>query len=397
MFSLLKIVVSNYKGLENNFTLDFVTKERVTSDNRDTEETIQLDKGLNVQKILALTGGNASGKSTTLFLIFQVCFLLNNGTWNGTFLDFKDTKKPIKLHVEFFLNDFIYLYDIEITLNTVRYIGSDTMTPMFVIKNESLYKTKYNPKYGRKYLEKGSFEVINIEENDKKTINNFGISIIKNITQNSVIANYFGPNVSYAGDISKLNNLYNLIKKCDKNILTLVLKILDKSIEKLEPMGNQLVKFKRVGNKDVIISFNEVLNIVSSGTIKGLEIFIKLISTIKSGGMIIIDEIENSFTKLLLANILMLITDNDINVKNAQLVFSTHYIEILNLIDRRDLIVYVERKETGITATNYYKYKFRSELSKSARFENEFFSKMVNYNDLISIKRLLKNEVSNND
>ena len=93
----------------------------------------------------------------------------------------------------------------------------------------------------------------------------------------------------------------------------------------------------------------------------------------------------------------MLIADNDINTKNAQLVFSTHYIEMLNLIDRRDLIIYVERKETGITATNYYKYKFRSELSKSACFENEFFSKMVNYNDLINIKRLIKSEVSNND
>lgn len=397
MFSLLKIIACNYKGLENNFTLDFVTQERVTSDNRDTEETIQLDKGLYVQKVLGVTGGNASGKSTTLSLIFQVCFLLNNGTWNGNYLDFNDKNKPIKLHVEFFLNSYIYLYDIEIALNSVKNNGSDTMTPIFIVNSENLSRTKYNPKYGKKYLQKGNFEVLNFEENDKKTINNFGISIIKNITQNSVIANYFGANASYVGDPIRLNNLYNLLAICNKKILNPILKILDKSIEKFEPIGNQLVKFKRLGSKEKIIPFIEALNLVSSGTIKGLEIYIKLISTIQTGGMIIVDEIENSFTKLLLANILRLITDNDVNVKNAQLVFSTHYIEMLNLIDRRDLIVYVERKETGITATNYYKYKFRSELSKSACFENEFFSKMVNYDDLMSIKRLLKNEVSNND
>lgn len=397
MFSLLKIISSNYKGLEQNFTLDFVTQERVTSDSRDSEETIQLEKGLYVQKILAVTGGNASGKSTTLSLIFQICYLLNNGTWIGTPSDFKDKNSPIKFHIEFYLNSFIYLYDIEIVLNTNKYIGLDTVAPIFLVKKESLLKTKYSPNYGRKYVEKGNFEEVNIEENDKKTINDFGISIVKNITNNFVIANYFGPNISYVENVSRVTNLFNLLKECDKELLSHILKILDNSIEKFELIGNQLVKFKRVGSKASIISFIEALNLVSSGTIKGLEIYIKLIKTIQSGGMIIIDEIENSFTKILLANILMLIADNDINTKNAQLVFSTHYIEMLNLIDRRDLIIYVERKDAGITATNYYKYKFRSELSKSACFENEFFSKMVNYNDLINIKRLIKSEVSNND
>ena len=396
MFSLLKIIATNYKGLENNFTLDFVTQERVTSDSRDNEETIQLGKGLNVQKILAVTGGNASGKSSTLSLIFQVCFLLNNGTWSGNPSNFKDKNKPITLHIEFFLNDYIYLYDIEIIINTIRYLGTDTMSPMYKINKETLYRTKYSPNYGRKYIEKGNFEIVSIEENDRKTINNFGISIIKNISQNSIIANYFGPNVSYVENFPRLNNLYNLIKKCDKELLSQILKILDSSIDRFEPIGNQLVRFKRVGSKESIIPFTEALDLVSSGTIKGLEVYIKLINTIKTGGMIIIDEIENSFTKLLLANILMIITDNNINVKNAQLVFSTHYIEMLDLIDRRDLIIYVERSENGIIATNYYKYKFRSELSKSACFENEFFSKMVKYDDLINIKRLIKGEVSNN-
>lgn len=397
MFSLLKIVATNYKGLEPNFTLDFVTQERVTSDSRDTEETIQLGKGLNVQKILAVTGGNASGKSSTLSLIFQVCYLLNNGTWFDTGSDFKDKNQPIELHIEFFLDDYIYLYDIEIEHNRKVYMGLDTATPIHLVKNESLRKTKYNQNYGRQYLKNGNFEEVKIEENDKKTINNFGISIIKNITKNSVIANYFGPNISFVGSDTRLTNLYTLLKDCDKKLLSPILKILDNSIEKFEPIGNHLIRFKRLGSKAYVMPFVEALNLISSGTVKGLEIYIKLIKIIQTGGIIIIDEIENSFTKVLLTNILRLITDNDINTKNAQLVFSTHYIEMLDLIDRRDLIIYVERKETGITATNYYKYKFRSELSKSACFENEFFSKMVNYNDLMRIKRLLYSEVLNND
>ena len=65
----------------------------------------------------------------------------------------------------------------------------------------------------KKYLEKGNFEEVNIEENDKKTINDFGISIVKNITNNSVIANYFGPNISYVENVSRVTNLFNLLKE----------------------------------------------------------------------------------------------------------------------------------------------------------------------------------------
>lgn len=108
----------------------------------------------------------------------------------------------------------------------------------------------------------------------------------------------------------------------------------------------------------------------------------------------VIDEIENSFHKNLVENIIGLFNDRTINTKNATLIFTTHYVEILDIFSRKDNI-FVMKKDIYIDNGNLaVNYKLRSELSKSNQFNNNTFGTLLNYNPLMDMKRSLRNEIS---
>ena len=56
------------------------------------------------------------------------------------------------------------------------------------------------------------------------------------------------------------------------------------------------------------------------------------INAIKNGKVFIVDEIENCFQKNLVYNLLFLFNDEKINKYGAQIIFSTHYVEILDYL-----------------------------------------------------------------
>ena len=109
----------------------------------------------------------------------------------------------------------------------------------------------------------------------------------------------------------------------------------------------------------------------------------------KTGTDLIIDEIENHFHKTLVENLVNLYKDKSVNKKNATLIFTTHYCELLDLFGRSDNI-YISKYDHGIRLENMYeKYKFRNELSKSNKFYNNEFNTNVSYEALMNFKKEL--------
>ena len=82
MFSLLKLKVSGYKMLSNDFIIDFLPKARVNYNDDDSSEIVKIDNNLYTYNVIAFTGSNSSGKSTTLVLIKNVLTLMKTGRWN---------------------------------------------------------------------------------------------------------------------------------------------------------------------------------------------------------------------------------------------------------------------------------------------------------------------------
>ena len=104
---------------------------------------------------------------------------------------------------------------------------------------------------------------------------------------------------------------------------------------------------------------------------------------------LIVDEIENHFHKTLVENLVMLYKDKNVNKKNATLIFSTHYCELLDLFNRSDNI-WITHSRNKIEIENMYEgYGLRSELLKSKKFYQNAFDTAVNYEALMDLKKEL--------
>ena len=103
-----------------------------------------------------------------------------------------------------------------------------------------------------------------------------------------------------------------------------------------------------------------------------------------------VDEVENHFHKTLVENMISLYKDKSVNKKNASLIFTTHYCEVLDQMGRQDNI-WICKSGKHISLSNMYEdYQIRTELLKSKQYYNNAFQTAVNYEELMSLKRKLK-------
>ena len=149
MVHLLKIVVSGYKMLSENFTIDFTTKAKV-SDDLESEIYI-VDQNLYAFNIMAYTGSNASGKTTVVSLINNCLKLLQTGRWVYNKRDFSTDK--IDLYIEFYKDGIIYLYNSEVYPSSEENLN-DNYNNFCRIINEKIKMAVYKSYVGKNYLKK---------------------------------------------------------------------------------------------------------------------------------------------------------------------------------------------------------------------------------------------------
>lgn len=387
MFSLLRLKVSGFRMLSDDFFLDFLTKARVNSNDDDNSEVIKIANNLYTYNLMAFTGSNSSGKSTTLELIKNVLILMKTGRWSYRKNDFNSSN--IKMHIEFFLDDCIYVYDANI-LPIDNLTDGRIISPYCRIINERIKYAKYDGKAGKNYL------------NDLKFLEDYSATGIDD-TSKLIFLCKEKSNGYYLSEFSKngvlVNNIFfDSLNFLGSELTKEIIRLLDDSIEYINFDGKDNVYFKRFNSEEVSITKIEMLGLLSNGTIKGIDLYIRVALLLKTGGIMVIDEIENCFHKNLVSNLLFLITDKTLNKNNAQIIFSTHYVEILDIFDRRDNIFILHKIDSKITLENLYEnYEFRTEILKSKKFNNNTFNTLLNYDQLMKVKRLLKNEICGND
>lgn len=387
MFSLLKLKVSGYRMLSDEFEIDFMPKARVNCDDDDNTEIIKIDNNLYTYSLISFTGSNSSGKSTTLDLIKCVLALMKTGRWVFKKRDFNSHE--IKIHIEFYLDGIIYIYDACI-LPISEFSEGQIISPYCKIINEEIKYAQYDGKSGKRYKEVLDFSVdyhaTGIEDTSKL------IFLCKDKSNG-----YYIPEFSKNGVL--VNNLFfESLNFLNKDLTREIIRLLDDSIEYIYFEGKDTVRFKRFGSEELRLTKEEMLYLLSNGTIKGIDLYIRVVLLLKTGGTMVVDEIENCFHKNLVNNLLFLITDKTLNTKKAQIIFSTHYVEILDIFDRRDNIFILHKTNNKITLENFYDdYDVRTEILKSKKFNNNTFNTLLNYDQLMKVKRLIKHEILNND
>lgn len=380
---ILKISVSGYKLLEDNFTVDFLTKARVNAVDKE-DEVIALEENLYIPTTTVFSGKNSSGKSTALNLITFVQGLLYTGRIRYNELDFRNDKLDLDIH--FIYKATIYRYMGEVHRSMSNLLNEETYCKF---AKEKLYSKKYFKSYGKNIYD------LEYDELEEYTSNIPDTSILYKLTANKpVIVNSDSwlkrENPKLIFDLMNIANISDGLK-------LKIINLFDENIKMFEyDEENKLYELKIDGIGTKYCGASEVNDILSDGTKKGLILFSLTVAIMGLGGTLIIDEIENSFHKNLVENIIMIFNDKRINKNRSNLIFSTHYVEIMDIFRRRDNI-FIMNKEKYITNCNLYDdYKERIDLSKSNQFNNNTFNTLLNYDRLMSIKKDLMNEIPRN-
>lgn len=373
---LLRVRASHFKNCEDNFTIDFMAKSKKTAEDKEYELQ-EIAEDLFVFNTAAFVGKNASGKTTALELLDCCYSILGEFRLENKHYDYEN----ISLEMVFFHEEYIYRYE------TVLRADS-TLGNRAVFTNQNLYCKKYYKTRVKKIYDEAGFDkMTNLGELPEDTSILFFV-----LKKRETYAVYFDSN---GEGIDTYQMLFKAMKtyRIPVEYLINIIRIFDENIKELSMVDEH--NFKLVyRDSSKIISDRELIYLLSSGTTKGLLLYVMMTASLKEGFALLIDEIENHFHKTLVENMISLYKDKTVNKKNAVLIFATHYCEVLDLFNRQDNI-WISKLEGCVKLENMFDvYDIRPELLKSRQFYNNVFQTAVNYEELMNLRRKLKNEIT---
>lgn len=144
----------------------------------------------------------------------------------------------------------------------------------------------------------------------------------------------------------------------------------------------------------------------SYGTVRFINMFPLILKALVEGSVLVLDEFDANIHPMALMNIINIFHNDDINKKNAQLIFNTHNPIFLNAnIVRRDEIKFVERDDETHLSTHYSLSDFKTSGSNGVRKADDYLKhyflgrygavKDIDFYDLF--ETLIKNNSSEDD
>jgi len=369
---ILRIGYKNINVFSKGFTVDFTASDRIINE----DHVHVISKSLSTQKVMGFVGINASGKTTALKLIVIAMEIVAKQRNLNEVLDTCHIiKDDSELIVDFIIDDMIYRL---VSVFGISKSQTDTQNGISCyFKEEMIYRKTCSSVKNKNqifdFIDKPYIIRSELNEEIMKYLDNKQ-SMIRPITNGAKMYLY--------DSVFRTN--FNILT-IDKNTQMSFLNLFDNNIEILQEADKgYTLKFKNDSRKYEFKSFVEAADVISSGTIKGSHIMARISEAIKYGGYLVIDEIENHLNKKLVQMIIRLFTDNEINRKGACLLFTTHYTEIIDTIERKDNI-YVLRKDEDMSATisRYSDYVKRNDIKKSDVLLSNFIEGSAPSYDLI--------------
>ena len=382
---LLDIEIKNLKSFKNQ-TIFSMEAENKIEDRNSFEVEVGKEK-FELLKTAVLFGGNASGKSnfTSVLSIFRY-YLFNKGIekYNKEGFRFGEEDKNSTIKVRNVVDDKIYEYILEINFNIKKIIKEKlyitALERKLVIERENNKIVKYDKEIFSEYEITIGFINETLTDSD---------SVISRIIEWRVpeeIEKY----IFYIDKI-KINNYSDDLGKYiyeNKNNKKLVIEFLKKigiivnDIEVYREKNEFFLKNIRESKEFQILSEKEQEKLLSqiayiyriyfvyednqkqkykldyyeqsAGTQKILSMFFPIYNLLNNGGVMIIDELDITLHYSLIKEIIKMFNSVEYNRKNAQLIFTTHNLLLLDFnLFREDQIWFLENNDVS-TGTELY-------------------------------------------
>jgi uncharacterized protein len=380
---LIEFKVSNFRSIREQQTLSLLASSE--KERRNTLCVADFDPTLQCVPSAALYGPNASGKSNLIFaLAFVQDFVLQSAreSQHGDSIpivpflfDKTWANQPSEFEITFSFENTLYQYgflaDAECIHQEWLYVYSSKRPQRWFFRQYDSKTKQYQWDFSKYFV--GKKKVWH-----EATRNNalfLSTAVQLNNEQLMPIFSWFKNQIVILSHEKKINLHRTLtILEREKTQILEYLKIADPSILDVSLSEREIPKqmmqiFKRMEGvfgkeekdtlqKEKIRIFESLhpgktklsLKDESSGTRRLLALAGYWLDILEHGKTLIFDELENSLHPLLVTHLIQLLANRHKNKKNAQLIFSTHHVSLLNTdIFRRDQIWFTEKNADHAT------------------------------------------------
>ncbi len=405
---LIEFSVGNYRSFKDRVTFSMVAANLVSKDkNLDIDNVFAIDQKLKLLKSAAIYGANASGKSNLAKALgFMKWFMVNSSKETQSTdeigvesfrLSTETQEKPSCFELVFLMGGRKYRYGFEVTQERVIsewlfYVPNVRETKLFERKLDNIKPSKNFDADGIQQRTRSNALFLSVSAQ-------FNVELAEKILEwitdklNIISGLYDQSYLSYTVRcfINNKNraDIIQLIKKLDLGISEIQVEQEDFTTDSLpDEMPDELKKlivkagggkatsigishqkFDADGNHESIEEF-DLESHESEGTKKVFALAGLLITALKEGEILIIDEFDARLHPLISLAIVKLFNSKESNPNNAQLIFMTHDTNLLNnKIFRRDQIWFTEKNR--YSSTDLYslaEYKIRNDVS----FESDY-------------------------
>ena len=360
---LIRFSFKNFKSFKNENVLDM----EATSLKEHEYNVVKTDQ-VNLLKVAAIYGANASGKTNVLqaFDYMKKRILVSDDSKKNSPIDednvysFMINNEPISLEVEILAkNNKIYKYGFEVLKDSIA--------------SEWLYEKRINKFYS----------VFEREKNNVTMKSNNKISGLVNIDERTLFLNIYS---KIDKDNEDFNNVYDWFvnanyldlgnprfedfintrislkilsdEKYKKELLRFI-KTFDSGIEGIKTTPDSI---EEVQNNNRVVKVELIhrgennklkalpLELESNGTRKMFHLFDFFMDALRNGMVLFIDELDAKLHPLLTRYIINLFHNSETNIGNGQLIYSTHDTVNLNKETfRRDEIWFTEKNRDGVS------------------------------------------------
>lgn len=380
---ILKLKVSGLPLHKKPFDVSFYAAQRVQSNHLNS--VFKLFNNIHVNTVEAFIGINASGKTTALRIISSACLILGAVPLNAGYVpQLLGENTETVFDIDFYADEKVYHLKSEI-IKAKKEDG--TYEIRFL--SEKLWAKDISGKINKSNL-------LDFDANKPVRVRNKADEYLPDNVSIMIAVNKQIQDRSMFVDLALFTD-FNLFLPDGKSVPTEIISLLDPTIEHIivEKVNDKEITKLKFYNQQEIVLFNpaDLNGYLSSGTVKGVRVFSDAVKVLRYGGYLIVDEIENHFNRELVASLLRLFMNKRTNPKGAVIIFSTHYPELLDELDRNDA-VFITRNDKGLTVDNLNSLLKRNDMKKSEVYQSNYLGGTApKYKSLVALQKSIMKDL----
>jgi AAA15 family ATPase/GTPase len=377
---LLQFNFRNYKSFRDDASLDL----KATKISEHSDQVVSLANN-KILRLAIIYGANASGKSNVYDAFFYMTYYVVNSFKFGGETEVKSSKEAEQVEVSPFMFDvdsqenkstFEVIFVDQTDENSKTYQYGFSLRKTEVLEEWLNCKTKTAREFKKIfYRDKNRLEFEGIPPKSKENITialeketlvvSLGarlkipkLKVIRDWFYQNEVIDFSNPAESFfrasripaefAFNTEVQNKVVRFFESFDDSIKGFEVKKVITDDNKSDGEHYQIRTQHRIINSDKMALIP--LQNESQGTLEMFSLYPSIEEVLKNGSVLFVDELNTKLHPLLVRNIIRTFLDPEINIKNAQLIFTTHDVwQMENDLLRRDEIWFTEKDSNGVS------------------------------------------------